>query len=155
MKIRQLCFPEKMRVEEEESEISDTPGDDQVLVENRYSLISPGTELAMFTETHIGFPIPDFKYAKYPFRPGYAAVGKAVLVGKNVDHIAEGDTVFCRGKHASHSIGPAGRVHKLPDGVKPEHRPLRCSGSDCTHFRSPVQCAPRVSCCGLRPGNGR
>ena len=125
MKIKQLVFPEKMRVETEEVDILDVPGPGQVLVENRYSLISPGTELAMFTQTHIGFPLPDFRYAKYPFRPGYAAVGRVVLAGDGVEGIAEGDTVFTRGKHASHAVIPAGRsVLKVPEDLPIEHIPF-------------------------------
>ena len=77
MKIKLLVFPEKMTVEVEESELPDEPGHGEFLLENIYALISPGTELAMFTETHVGFPDPDFAYAKFPFRPGYAAVGRA------------------------------------------------------------------------------
>ena len=125
MKIKQLVFPEKMTVDVEETDIPDTPGPDEILIENLYSLISPGTELAMFTETHIGFPIPDFAYAKYPFRPGYAAVGRAVLVGDGVEGISEGDTVFTRGKHASHSLLASNRAaYKLPEGLAVEHAPF-------------------------------
>ena len=125
MKIQHLVFPEKMQVEIEEADLSDTPGSEEVLVENRYGLISPGTELAMFTKTHIGFPLPDFRYAKYPFRPGYASVGRVLLVGDRVEGVSEGDFIFTRGKHASHAILSAQRpLLKLPEGVSVEHAPF-------------------------------
>ena len=125
MKIKQLVFPEKMTVEVEESELPDEPGRGEILLENSHSLISPGTELAMFTETHIGFPDPDFTYAKFPFRPGYASVGRAVRVGEGVEGIEEGDIVFARGRHASHSLISSSRpFFKLPVGLPCEHAPF-------------------------------
>ena len=78
MKGKRLVFPDERRVEIEEFEIRDTPNPDEVLLENVYSIISPGTELAMFTKTHVGFPNPNNKYAKYPFRPGYCAAGRVI-----------------------------------------------------------------------------
>ncbi len=125
MKIKQLVFPEKLTVEVEESELPDEPGRNEVLLENSHSLISPGTELAMFTETHIGFPDPDFAYAKFPFRPGYAAVGRAVRVGEDVEGVEEGDIIFHRGKHASHSLVSTGHpLIRLPEGLSPQHAPF-------------------------------
>ena len=93
MKAKRLVFPSKLKVEIEEYDIPDAPGPDEVLIENVYGLISHGTELAMFTETHIGFPDPEFRYAKFPFRPGYAAIGRAVVVGKDVEGVEEGGVV--------------------------------------------------------------
>ncbi len=125
MKAKRLVFTGKLRVEVEEVEIADAPGPGEVLVENLYGLISPGTELAMFMETHAGFPIQDFGYAKYPFRPGYASVSRAVLVGKDVKGVREGDVLFTRSNHASHALIPAQRQRlKVPDGVPPEHAPF-------------------------------
>ena len=125
MKAKRLVFPEKLRTEIEEIDIPDAPGPGEILVENLYGLISPGTELAMFTQTHVGFPIPDFRYAKFPFRPGYAAVGRAVLIGVGVDGIREGDCVFTRGHHVSHAVVSTDRpLPKIPEGVPLEHVPF-------------------------------
>ena len=125
MKAKRLVFPEKMRVDVEEVEIADAPDAGEVLVENLYGLISPGTELAMFTQTHVGFPIPDFRYAKFPFRPGYAAVGRALVVGEGVEGIREGDPIYTRGHHTSHAMVRAGTTTlKLPDNVQFEHAPF-------------------------------
>ena len=125
MKAKRLVFPEKMHVEAEDFDIPDQPSEGEILVENLFGLISPGTELAMFTETYIGFPLPDFGYAKFPFRPGYASVGRAVLVGDGVEGVSEGDVVFTRGKHASHAIVSGDRgVTKLLEGMPVEHAPF-------------------------------
>ncbi len=44
----------------------------------------------MFLETHAGFPIQDFGYAKYPFRPGYASVSRAVVVATLLSAVVQG-----------------------------------------------------------------
>ncbi|MDA0747075.1 MAG: zinc-binding alcohol dehydrogenase [bacterium] len=125
MKARQLVFSSKHKVETVEFDLPDKPGTGEVLLESTYSLVSPGTELAMFTESHIGFSVPDFAYAKFPFYPGYASIGRVLLTGEGVDHVKEGDAVYTRGKHASHAIIPAGRpLLKLPDGLPPERAPF-------------------------------
>ncbi len=125
MKIKQIVFPSKMQAEIVEAEISDTPGPEEILVENTYGLISPGTELAMFTESHAGFPVPDFQYAKFPFYPGYASVGKVLVTGKDVENFQEGDLVYTAGKHTSHAIASTNRTTiKIPDEVAIEHAPF-------------------------------
>ena len=124
MKARQLVFTEKTRVVVEEQPLPDHPGPGEVLVENVYSLISPGTELAMFTKTHIGFPDPDFRYAKYPFRPGYAAVGRVLEVGSGVKGVSEGTMLYTRGRHASHAILKVDETVSVPDGMPLEHVPF-------------------------------
>ncbi len=85
MKAKRLTFPGKEQVEIEEVEIPDDPGEGEILVKHLFGLISPGTELAMFTESHVGFKDPDFSYASYPFLPGYTAVGKVLVVGSGCD----------------------------------------------------------------------
>ncbi|MDE3000740.1 MAG: zinc-binding alcohol dehydrogenase [Gemmatimonadota bacterium] len=125
MKARQLVFAGKMVVETVEVDVPDRPAPGEILVEQRYGLISPGTELAMFTQTHVGFPRPDFGYAKYPFYPGYASVGRVMLTGRGVDAVSEGDLVYVRGKHASHAMISADRpLLKLPVGLELEHAPF-------------------------------
>ncbi len=125
MKARQLVFPESMKVETVDVEIRDTPGPGEVLVENLYGLISPGTELAMFTRTHVGFTREDFDYASFPFHPGYASVGRVLLTGRDVDAVREGDLVYVRGKHASHALVPAGRsLLRLPEDMSLQHAPF-------------------------------
>lgn len=93
----------------------------QVLVKNSYSLISPGTELAMFTQSHVGFGDPRVPWARYPYYPGYAAVGQVEAVGAGVAGLAVGDTLVYLGAHQAYGIlDQADLWVRVPDGVPPE-----------------------------------
>ena len=99
-----VCFPAAYQVELQETPIAAQPDPGQLLVKSLYSLISPGTELAMYTQTHIGFPDPTNTYAKYPFYPGYTAVGRVEATGSDVRDYAPGDVVFFPGHHQTYSL---------------------------------------------------
>jgi 2-desacetyl-2-hydroxyethyl bacteriochlorophyllide A dehydrogenase len=124
MKAKRLTFPEKMKVEVEEFELADEPGQDEVLIENIYGLISAGTELAFYTQSHIGFSVPDFGYAKYPAHPGYTAVGRVVKVGQKVSGLAPGDLVHSSSQHASFAVCKATAVLKVPEALPIEQVPF-------------------------------
>jgi 2-desacetyl-2-hydroxyethyl bacteriochlorophyllide A dehydrogenase len=102
--------------------------DDQLMMRTRYSLISPGTELAMFTATHIDIDNPDNRWAKLPFYPGYASVGEVIAVGSAVEGIRTGDVVLASGRHASHDIIRCSRdsVCRLPERIDPVHALFAC-----------------------------
>jgi hypothetical protein len=55
-------------------------GPGEVVVRSVLSLVSPGTELAIFTQHHRGFEVPDH-WARYPWFPVVrsAAAGGAVV----------------------------------------------------------------------------
>ncbi|MFA5265219.1 MAG: zinc-binding dehydrogenase [Opitutaceae bacterium] len=76
-------------------------GPEEVLLRTEHTLISPGTELAMYEGTHIALPDPENLFAKYPHRPGYAAVGRVEEIGASVKGIAVGDRLLFLGQHAS------------------------------------------------------
>lgn len=76
----------------------------QILVRVERSLISPGTELALYEGTHSALPDPDVRFAKYPFRPGYAAIGTVEWVGAESSGVAEGQRIFFHGRHASWGV---------------------------------------------------
>lgn len=97
-------FPAAYQVEMEEAPVAARPGPQQLLVKTLYSLISPGTELAMYTQTHIGFKDPTNTYAKYPFYPGYTAVGRIEVAGAEVQGFASGETIFYSGRHQAYSL---------------------------------------------------
>lgn len=122
MQAKGLLFPDKMQVEVEDFDLPETLQSNQILVENLFGLISPGTELAMFTQTHVGFSMPDFGYASYPFRPGYATVGRAIDVGTEVVDLQAGDLVFTRTRHASHAV--LSRWEKVPDTMTIQRVPF-------------------------------
>ena len=122
MQAKGLLFPDKMQVEVEDFDLPETLQSNQILVENLFGLISPGTELAMFTQTHVGFSRPDFGYASYPFRPGYATVGRTIDVGTEVVDLQAGDLVFTRTRHASHAV--LSRWEKVPDTMTIQRVPF-------------------------------
>lgn len=92
--------------------------EDEVLIRTKFSLISPGTELALYTGTHVGLTDPNNRYAKYPFYPGYAAVGEVVeLGGKLVESsstLALGDLVYFMGRHAAYNVGSFSNERDFP-----------------------------------------
>lgn len=88
--------------------------DDQLLIRCVYSLISPGTELGLFTGSHGAFgdrpemEDPFFPTFKYPLSPGYAAVGEIELVGAHVHDFSPGDVVYYPGSHQRYAtVSPA------------------------------------------------
>lgn len=104
MKRRIVCFPEKEKVLLLEEDFSEDIRDDEVLIETLRTLISPGTELALYTGTHVGFKDPNNLWAKYPHHPGYISVGRVIKVGKDVTELKENDLVLSSLNHCSHGI---------------------------------------------------
>ncbi len=98
-----VCFLGPHRVVLQQESLATQLGPHELLVRCMYSLISPGTELAALTRTHVSFEDPDHP-RKYPIYPGYAAVGEVEAVGPEVVNFAPGDVVYYRGYHQSYSI---------------------------------------------------
>lgn len=78
-------------------------------VRTTHSLISPGTELALYRRTHIGFDDPEVTWCTYPLDIGYASVG---IVEESADgKIPVGTRVTHYGPHADVVVlGPNGPV---------------------------------------------
>jgi 2-desacetyl-2-hydroxyethyl bacteriochlorophyllide A dehydrogenase len=102
MDIRRVVFVDKHKSKIERSFI-EIEHSQQCIVEHEYTLISPGTEGALFGGTHIGFSDPDITWARYPVYPGYAAAGRVCKRGKE-STLSEGTRVLYYGPHASHGI---------------------------------------------------
>lgn len=88
----------------------------EVLVRNRYTLISTGTENRVFTRNFDAGMYWD-DWIKYPFCPGYSAIGEVVALGDSVSGISLGQRVAFRGFHASHGAVAAANVVPVPDGL--------------------------------------
>ncbi|WP_127588341.1 zinc-dependent alcohol dehydrogenase [Paenibacillus koleovorans] len=96
---------------------------DSVLIRTDYSLISPGTELAFYTGTHIDLNNPANRWAKFPFYSGYASVGEVVATGKEVGNkFQSGQKVLTLGHHATYDILPCSDefILPLPPGIDPK-----------------------------------
>jgi len=113
---RRICFPEAHRVRLEEFQLDESAlGKGDVLLRTRFSLISPGTELANYTGLQRG--------RKYPFYPGYAAVGEVVKAGEGAARFRAGDLVYSYTRHSSIEVARRLCV-KVPEGVEPEMAPF-------------------------------
>jgi len=108
-------FPEAFKVDAEPAAwpLASLP-DDHVLIRTAVSLISPGTELALFTGTHVELPNPANRWAKLPFFPGYASVGEVIAAGRSVCGITAGMRVLATGHHATYDCIPYAEHHVVP-----------------------------------------
>ena len=88
----------------EEQEVN--PGgleENEVVVKNRFSAISAGTELSIYTGINPRVYEPG-SWCSYPFHPGYAGLGEVVSVGKGVSVAKEGELVFHHAHHSSFDV---------------------------------------------------
>lgn len=104
------------------------PGPGQVLVETEASGISPGTELAIYTGIHQWLNDPTNQWAKFPFQPGYSAVGRVLAAGEGVSRLQVGQRVIWPGRHASHALvlaeGERADIWPIADHVRAEEAAL-------------------------------
>ncbi len=68
------------------------PGPGGIVLRTVQTLISPGTELAFYTGTHVGLPDPANKWAKYPFAPGYLGFAEVTDAGPRAKGFRKGMT---------------------------------------------------------------
>lgn len=119
----QVVFPGANAVEMRPQDTPTVPGENEFLLETHYSLISPGTELAFYSGTHIGLKNPGNSWAKYPFFPGYAAVGRIIAQGAQVPTTSSETLYFTATSHAAYSCAAAsgdGFFLPVPAGLAPE-----------------------------------
>ncbi len=112
---QRLVFPEKQQVDIETFDLPEIGGDD-VRMCVRISLMSTGTEATVFNRLFDAGTHWD-RWVKYPFFPGYAAVGVVEAVGAQVTTLKVGDRVACRGNHASHITKKAEDFFPIPDAL--------------------------------------
>jgi 2-desacetyl-2-hydroxyethyl bacteriochlorophyllide A dehydrogenase len=99
----------------------------QVLVRNRMSAISPGTELLVYRgQIPDGWPVDSTISSLsgtfgYPLRYGYTAVGQVVVAGQGVDPNWTGRWVFSFQPHQSHYLASPSALIPLPAEIDPEN----------------------------------
>lgn len=121
MKSEAILITEPYRMEVGEFELPE-PGAGEVLVRNRFTCVSPGTEMRVYSGEQEG-------KGMWPFIPGYSAVGQVERCGDGVS-LEAGAWVFHSGTkrasvnlmwgaHSRHAVMPADGVEPLPEGVDP------------------------------------
>lgn len=90
-----------------------TPGPNEVLLQTRTTLVSPGTERAFF----LALPTTN---ASYPFTPGYSNIAEVIAVGDGVSQFNVGDRVASTAQHQSHTVIAAEKCCKVPDALPDE-----------------------------------
>ncbi len=103
MKGTRLVVPGPQQVRVEEYEIPE-PAPEQVLVRTEVSLVSAGTELAIYTGIHQGLTNPKTSWPKFPQEMGYMAVGRVEACGERVTAVQPGQRLICSGGHATTSL---------------------------------------------------
>jgi 2-desacetyl-2-hydroxyethyl bacteriochlorophyllide A dehydrogenase len=117
MNIKKVVVTGQHQVELQDATMSDSVGDDELLIETDRSFISAGTELAVYTGKEERVFQPG-QWCTYPTVPGYANAGTVIAVGKNVKKTEVGRRVFTFSKHAS--VVRANRnkfMIEIPDGI--------------------------------------
>lgn len=125
----------------------------EILVQAECSLISVGTEMAVFTGTHIGYTLPDPPFQLMPSNPGYALVGRIMAAGSAVEGVEEGTRVLVEAPHGDLALidTRAKVVLPLPDALDPETATLvRMAYIALTAVRvAPLQLGETVAVFGL------
>ena len=126
-----MTSAKKIRFVDTQAEVVETrigpPKADEVLIEARCSLISPGTERAALTRL--------WDDAAFREDPGYALAGDVTAVGNGVDDLKVGDRVVSLMNHGSHAVAPAvpWMVLPLPDGLSYEQATFSTLASVALH----------------------
>jgi 2-desacetyl-2-hydroxyethyl bacteriochlorophyllide A dehydrogenase len=104
MKAKRLVIRAIGVVEWETQELPDELKPKMILLESLTSLISAGTELAVYSGTHIGYTLPNALFPVLPHYPGYSTVGRVLAVGSQVETVRLGDRVMAEVPHADKFI---------------------------------------------------
>jgi 2-desacetyl-2-hydroxyethyl bacteriochlorophyllide A dehydrogenase len=118
-----VWFPRARSVELRTEELAE-PGPDEVRVRAVLSAISHGTEMLVYrgeVDPDLALDLPTLVGGYgFPLKFGYASVGHAVALGRDVRGLSEGDLVFALHPHQDEYIVSRSLVHRLPDGTSPE-----------------------------------
>jgi 2-desacetyl-2-hydroxyethyl bacteriochlorophyllide A dehydrogenase len=142
MQARRLVCKAIRQVEWKTWEIPEMPEPHEVLIKSACSLISAGTEIAIYSGSHIGYSLPaPPPWFKFPISMGYALAGTVQAVGSEVEEWAEGDRVMVHAPHGDFALCDVRTaiMRRLPAGVSMEEGALARMGG--------------ISLVGIRQGN--
>src|SRR5829696_7920525 len=95
------------------------PGSGEVRVETIASAVSAGTEMLVYrgeVPQDLQLDLPTFEGSyEFPIKYGYAAAGRVLDTGSEVDHLSTGDTVFVHHPHQEVFVVPARMPVRLPE----------------------------------------
>ena len=99
------------------------PGPDEVRIETTASAVSAGTEMLVYRgevpkDLPLDLPTLEGSYA-FPIKYGYAAAGRVLDTGPDVEHLVTGDPVFVHHPHQEVFVVPARLPLRLPDDLDP------------------------------------
>jgi 2-desacetyl-2-hydroxyethyl bacteriochlorophyllide A dehydrogenase len=116
---RRVVFPEIKRAEWENVTLPTELAPNQVLIRTARTLVSAGTEIAIYSGSHIGYSTPGSRYPRLPFYPGYAYSGTVEAVGSAVTAFQPGERVLGSMGHQDVTVVEADgdRLDPIPDGV--------------------------------------
>ena len=118
-----VWFPRARSVELRNEEIAD-PRPDEVRVRAALSAISHGTEMLVYrgqVDADLALDLPTLAGGYgFPLKYGYASVGRAVAVGRDVRGLRDGDLVFALHPHQDEYVIAESLVRRLPDRTAPE-----------------------------------
>ena len=112
---RRVVFTGKQEVHLEKAALPEL-GADEVRVRMALSLMSTGTENIAFNRLFEAGSHWD-KWVRYPFFPGYSAVGTVEAVGPGVKSLAVGDRVATRCSHVSLANRSEISCHSIPGEI--------------------------------------
>lgn len=120
---KRLLFPQVRQVVWESFDLPATPEPYTIIVEAHCTLVSAGTELAIYTGTHTNFTSATPTFQPIPFHPGYAFVGHITAMGESVTEVHPtlqlGQRVMVLAPHGNAAVVDVRQrpVILLPDGV--------------------------------------
>lgn len=115
-----VWFPRARSVEVRTEALAET-GPDEVRVRAALSAISHGTEMLVYrgeVDADLALDLPTLAGSYgFPLKYGYASVGRAVAVGRDVHGIREGDLVFALHPHQDEYVVRETLVQRLADST--------------------------------------
>jgi 2-desacetyl-2-hydroxyethyl bacteriochlorophyllide A dehydrogenase len=116
---QRIVFPAIRQIAWEPVTLPDELKSTEVQVRAVRTLVSAGTEIAIYSGAHIGYTKPNARYPRLPFYPGYSFAGIVEAAGDGVEAFRPGDRVLGTMGHQDRVVVDVerGALDRIPDGV--------------------------------------